>query len=138
MSKGSLIVRLIDIVLLLLFGFLAISQIEKKSPAKLPQSITTMKTQPDKEEILILAIYRDKVRKKLNYYVEGENLHLPSLKSVEDKIRSRKESLQKFNRELKVRIRSNWDLPIKYTMKIVKYCQSNNIKVGLDIQTLMK
>jgi len=137
MSKGGVIVRLIDIVLLLLFGFLAISQIEKKSPISLPESIVKVKSKPEEDELFILGLKRNK--KKIDFYVEGEDVHLPTLKSVENKILSRKKTLEtEFNRKLKVRIRSNWNLPIKYTMKIVKFCQRKGIKVGLDVETQMK
>jgi len=140
MSGGGIIVRLIDIVLLLLFGFLVISEIEKKSPVSLPQSTATVQNAPEKDELLVLDImHSEKSSNKINYFIEGEELYLVDFRSVIDKIKRRKNTLEtEFKRKLKVRIRSNWNIPIKYTMKIVKFCQSNGVKVGLDVETQMK
>lgn len=134
MSKGGIIIRLIDIVLLLLFGFLVISEIERKSPVDLPESNVKTRKKPDQKELLIIGILG-----KNEYYIEGEDLYLNSLRDVKNKIRRREVSLLKeFNRKLKVRIRSNWNLPIKYTMDIAKFCQMEKIAVGMDIESKEK
>ncbi|NOZ60266.1 MAG: hypothetical protein GXO74_01155 [Calditrichaeota bacterium] len=135
MSGSGVIIRLIDIVLLLLFGFIAISEIEKKSPVKLPQSVARVKNKQEEDELLILGITLNE-NKKLTFIVEAEDATLPSLRSVKDKILRRRKTLaEEFDRKLKVRIRSDWNLPIKYTMKIAKFCQKNNIPVGMDVET---
>ena len=131
MSKGSIIIRLIDIVLLLLFGFLVISEIEIASPIKLAQSEVKVKKEVDKEEILIIAITKDK-----QMLVEREELLIPDFVSLKKLIDIRHQIFEGLDREMRVRIRSEWNLPIKYTMRIANYCRENNIAVGMDVESI--
>lgn len=57
MSKGGLIVRLIDVVLLLLLGFLLISDIVHKEQIKLPGPTGTRKNLTEKSEILPIDVH---------------------------------------------------------------------------------
>ena len=131
MSKGSIIIRLIDIVLLLLFGFLVISEIEKASPVKLAQSKIEVKKEVDKEEVLIIAITKEK-----QMYIEREELLIPDLPSMKRLIDIRHKSFVALDRKMRVRIRSEWNLPIKHTMRIANYCRENNIAVGMDVESI--
>jgi biopolymer transport protein ExbD len=128
MSKGGIIIRLIDIVLLLLFGFLIVSEVNRKSPVKLPQSDVKVKREITEEELLIIGIRADK-----SLYLEGENRVVPSLTELYNLISKRNQSFEALNRKFRVRIRSEWNLPIKYTMQIANFCRKNNIPVGMDI-----
>lgn len=131
MSKGSTIMRLIDIVLILLFGFLIVSEINRKSPVKLPQSNVKVKREMDEEELLIIGIKQD-----TTLYLEGENRPLSSFQELYTLILTRNASFKRINRQFRVRIRSNWNLPIKYTMRIANFCRNNSIPVGMDIHNV--
>jgi len=131
MSGKSIIIRLIDIVLLLLFGFLVVSEINRKSPVKLPQSDVKVKRDIDEEELLIVGIKQD-----TTLYLEGENRALASFDDLYGLILIRNESYKKLNRKFRVRIRSFWNLPIKYTMRVANFCRHNNIPVGMDIHNV--
>ncbi|MCI0494546.1 biopolymer transporter ExbD [candidate division KSB1 bacterium] len=131
MSKGGIIIRLIDIVLLLLFGFLIVSEVNRKSPVKLPQSDVKVKREITEEELLIIGIRADK-----SLYLEGENRIVPSLTELYNLITIRNQSFESLNRKFRVRIRSEWNLPIKYTMQIANFCRKNNIPVGMDIHNV--
>ena len=128
MSKGSIIMSLIDIVLILLFGFLIISEINRKSPVKLPQSTIQVKREIDEEELLIIGIKIDK-----SLYLEGENKPIPDYDFLKNLILKRNEYFEGVGRKMRVRIRSEWNLPIKYTMRIATFCRKKNIPVGMDI-----
>ena len=56
MGQGSMLLRLIDVVLILLFGFIAISEITFQSKVDLPKSNETPPSYPDKEEIIFIGI----------------------------------------------------------------------------------
>ena len=56
MSKGGNILRLIDIVLILLFGFISISEVSQRSRIRLAESTETPQSPPDKEEIIVVGI----------------------------------------------------------------------------------
>ncbi len=137
MFKGSIIIRLIDVVLLLLFGFMVISEINRKSPVKLPQSQIPIKSKIDEEELLIVGFI--KTNDRVRIIIEGKkNLSVPNLQSLENFISEEKESFDKFNRRLRVRIRSTWNLPIKYTMHVANFCHRQGIAVGLDVQSVSR
>ena len=131
MSKKSIIIRLIDIVLILLFGFLVVSEINRKSPVKLPHSDVKVKRELDEEELMIVGIKAD-----TTLYLEGEDRAIATLNELYDLILVRNESFKQLNRKFRVRIRSEWNLPIKYTMRIANYCRNNNIAVGMDIHNV--
>lgn len=131
MGKGGIIIRLIDLTLLLLFGFLVSSEIGKKSFVKLPQSDVKVKREVDDEELLIVGIKQD-----TTVYLEGENRHLANLDELYNLILTRDKSFKLINRKFRVRIRSYWNLPIKYTMRIANFCRRNNIPVGMDIHNV--
>ncbi len=131
MSKKSIIIRLIDIVLILLFGFLVVSEINKKSPVKLPQSDVKVKREMDEEELMIVGIKED-----TTLYLEGEDRAIASLNELYGLILLRNESFNRLNRKFRVRIRSEWNLPIKFTMRIANFCRNNNIPVGMDIHNI--
>ncbi len=57
MSKGGLIVRLIDVVLLLLLGFLLISDIVHKEQIKLPGPTGTRRNLTEKTQVLPIDIH---------------------------------------------------------------------------------
>lgn len=131
MSKKSIIIRLIDIVLILLFGFLIVSEINRKSPVKLPQSNVKMKREFDEEELMIVGIKRD-----TTLFLEGEDRAIASFNDLYSLILIRNESFKKLNRKFRVRIRSYWNLPIKYTMRVANFCRNNDIPVGMDIHNV--
>lgn len=131
MSKGGIVVRLIDIVLNLLFGFMCISTMERKSPVKLPQSDLPVQSQIQKEQLLVISINQQE-----QFLIESENLILPNFDAVKNLILTRNESFKKLDRTMKVRIRSYWNLPIRYTMRIANFCRDENIPVGMDVESI--
>lgn len=131
MSKGGIIIRLIDIVLNLLFGFMCISTMERKSPVKLPQSDTPVQSVVQKEELLIISVNQEE-----QFLIESENRIIPNFEALKNLILRRNDSYIKLDRKMKVRIRSYWNLPIRYTMRIANFCRSNNIPVGMDVENL--
>ncbi len=131
MSKGGIVVRLIDIVLNLLFGFMCISTMERKSPVKLPQSDAPVQSQVQKEELLVISINQQE-----QFLIEAENLVIPNFEAVKNLILTRNESFRRLDRTMKVRIRSYWNLPIRYTMRIANFCRDENIPVGMDVESI--
>ena len=132
MSKGSVMLRLIDIVFLLLFGFLVISEIDKKSPINIPQSEALIERERDEQELLLIGITKDR-----RYYLESEFRYLPGIDSLKTLIKTRFYSFKKIDREMKVKIRSEWNLPIVHTLRIAQFCQEDSIPVALDMQGLI-
>lgn len=131
MSKSTVIIRLIDIVLILLFGFLVISEINKKSPIRLPQSRIPIEKKIDEEELFIVGIDENK-----RFYIESEDRYVSSMEVLTGMIHNRYLYYDKRGKKMRVRIRSFWNLPIKHTMRIAQFCQQHDISVGMDVHSV--
>ena len=128
MFKSGIIVRLIDVVLILLFGFISISEISRKSKIVLPKSTQTLPSQMDMESIMIIGITSEG-----KYLVNNETNIIQTLDELKEYIiENNKQDL--LNKNLtRVRIRSNWNTPIRYTVALVNLCNELNIAKGIDV-----
>lgn len=128
--SGGIITRLIDIVLILLFGFISISEIDRKSPVRLSETKELPITSVDKEQILVVGIISP-----TKFVIEkGDAIYYDNIKSVFRYIDAQKADFERKNKELKVRIRSNWFLPVKHALDIALYCEHIDVERGLDVR----
>ena len=104
-------IRLIDVVFILLFGFISISEISEKSRIELPESAETPPSNPDQEEVLFVGIDSDG-----RYLLEEETRMVDSPEGLFYYLREQVQTANRNGKEFRVRIRSNWNTPIKYTM----------------------
>ncbi|MFQ5709394.1 MAG: ExbD/TolR family protein [bacterium] len=130
MGTSGTLIRLIDVVFILLFGFISISEISQKSQIELPKSTETPKSNPDREEVVFIGITRAG-----EYLVENEN------KMITDSQTLYYYLMNKINgktpqENIRVRIRSNWDTPIKYTMAVTNICDDLNLPKSIDVLRL--
>lgn len=128
MNQGGIVIRLIDVVLILLFGFISISEISSKSIIKLPKSSQTQYSLPDKENLLIVGI-----TPKGQFLVEDESHMLSDFLSLKNYILKTNDKNRENNIETRVRIRSNWNTPIKYTIAVANLCDDLKIPKGMDV-----
>ncbi|HEX9654838.1 MAG TPA: biopolymer transporter ExbD [bacterium] len=127
-NSGSLI-RLIDVVFILLFGFISISEINERSRIKLPESVETPPSNPDKEHVLFVAIDSAGL-----YLVENETQIISDAPTLYNYLKTKTQESLSHNEELRVRIRSNFNTPIKYTMAAADICDNLNIPKGIDVR----
>jgi len=125
---GGIIVRLIDVVFILLFGFISVSQLAEKSQIDLPKSQEMPPTNPDPEIVVILGVTTSGL-----YLVENEKYAIDNLPQLRDYLSSKKEAVESVNQRIRVRIRANFDAPIKYTMRAADLCDELNIPKGIDV-----
>lgn len=127
-QRGNLI-RLIDVVLILLFGFISISELGGKSPIQLPVSTQTPPSPPDPEEVILVSVTAEG-----RYILEDHGGRQLSPSAVRAFLaRSRQRALAE-GVDLRVKIRSNWNTPIKYTMYIADLCDELGIAKGVEVQ----
>ena len=126
--NGSSIIRLIDVVMILLFGFIAISEIDTRSKIQLAKSATVPITRPDREMVIYVGVLPNG-----EYLVEKESKRIERADVLLTYLQQKRESLQANNIRMKVRIRTNFDAPVKYAFAVVNICQRLNIPVGLDV-----
>jgi len=129
MTKGGIILRLIDVVLILLFGFISISEISRQSQIELPESEEIPLSNPDKEAILIVGITQDG-----RYLIEDEAQNMTNVKVLKKYIENKQHEFAKKNTEIRVRIRSNYNAPVKYAIILANICDALKIPKSIDVQ----
>lgn len=127
--QGGIVIRLIDVVLILLFGFIAVSEVSQKTTISLPESTQVPLSNPDKEEILIIGINQIG-----EYLVDEESRKISDFQDLEDYIRKEQLAYQEFEAEIRIRIRSDRDAPAKYTMNLANLCDRLDIPKSIDVQ----
>ncbi len=126
--RSNLFIRLIDVVLILLFGFIAISEIDIRSQIKLAKSTTVPVTAPDKEVVVYVGVLPDG-----RYLVEKESRVVDQLEVLAGYLQNKRSLFSSNHTRLKVRIRTNYNAPVKYAFAVVNLCQRLGIPVGLDV-----
>lgn len=121
--------RLIDVVLILLFGFISISEISRRTQITLPKSKNIRISDPDKEAILIVGI-----TKNGHYLIENESEVITNARLLRYYIVTKRAEFEKKNAELRVRIRSDFNAPVKYTILLANICDAMQIPKSIDVQ----
>ena len=126
MNKGGYLLRFVDVVLILLFGFIVISDLDEDSQIILPSSTETEFIETDMEEILYIGITKDG-----QFIDERQNRLIPDQMTLVDYIRRMK------NRQgdlFKVRIRANYDTPAMYAIQVAQICDDLEVKKAIDVR----
>ncbi len=125
---SGLMVRLIDIVFILLFGFVAISEVDRMSKVKLAKSDSVSKNRPEQKTVIYISIPADGV-----YWVENETRRLDTIQEVERYILQKRDQYAEKNIDLDVRIRASHNSAVKYAFPVVRRCQNMNVHVEMDV-----
>lgn len=131
MGTGATLIRLIDVVFILLFGFISISEINEKSRIELPKSAETPPSNPDRERVMFVGITTDG-----HYLVENESKVVGDAETLYRYIAGKAREAEAEGQALRVRVRSNWDTPIKYTLAVTRICDELNLAKGVDVARL--
>jgi biopolymer transport protein ExbD len=126
---SGIVIRLIDVVLILLFGFISISEVSQKTQISLPKSTEVPLSNPDKEEILIIGITTDG-----EYLVDEESRKIVDVRILENYIWDKQMAYIALEAKMRVRIRSDRDAPAKYTMRLARLCDQLNIPKSIDVE----
>jgi len=129
-KRSGMIVRLIDVVLNLLFGFMAISNVQQKVQVTLPVSSQTKLGKPDTEN-LIPVIVHPNGRGGWVFLVENETLALADIKRLGRYFETKKDF---YKREIRVKIYSEAKAPIRYLMQISDLCEKMNLKKSIVVK----
>lgn len=131
MGKSNLMIRLIDVVFILLFGFIAVSQIGSATPIEPPKSSEAMEGAPDDAHTVVVG-----VTKEGTYPVEAGSLILTNIRELRQYITQKAKQAEFEGAQLGVRIRANWDSPVEYGMAVAKLCRDMGLAKGLDVVKL--
>ena len=128
MNRGTLMIRMIDIVFILLFGFVAVSQISRAEDIEPSKSTQAEKAAPDGVHVVVIGVRSDG-----SYSGEGGDVEFASLDAVRTYIESRQKQVAHEQKKLGVRIRANWDAPALQALRVAKLCKTLQVPKGLDV-----
>lgn len=126
MQKSGFIVRFVDVVLILLFGFISISSV-RATEIELPESSETPAPLPEAEEVLFVGIRSDGT-----YLVDEERATVTGAANLLRFLAAEVEQVG--DRTLKVRIRASHDTPMRYLVDAARVCDELGLAKALEVQ----
>ena len=128
---GKLMIRLIDIVFNLLFGFIAISQVGSNLPIVLPKSTEVLEVAPNDAHTILVG-----VTKAGTYPVEKGELVLKNSYELRSYLTKKLRETELNRAQIGVRICADWDSPVEYGIAVARICRDLGIPKGLDVVRL--
>ncbi|MDZ7267140.1 MAG: biopolymer transporter ExbD [candidate division KSB1 bacterium] len=129
MGKGGMIIRYIDIALTVLFGFIAISDIEQKTQVRLPRSVSAVST-PTAINTVTLAVLPGPVYTLL----EGptELIRDAELERVEQELLTVRQKYLERQQDIIVLIQPDPNSPVQLTVNVLDVCERNQIQRNIN------
>ena len=126
MRRSGFIVRFVDVVLILLFGFISISSIRETAIA-LPESTETPPPAPELEEIVFVGIRGDGI-----YLVDDERLAVEGGQALYQFLTRQLDAIG--DTPVKVRIRASWDTPMHFLVEAAQVCDALGVPKAFEVQ----
>lgn len=126
MRRSGFIVRFVDIVLILLFGFISISSI-RETRIQLPHSQESQAPLPDVEEVVFIGI-----TSAGTYLVDQERTALQTAGELREFISDRITALSP--NPVKVRIRASHDTPMGYLVVAANVCDALGVPKAFEVE----
>jgi biopolymer transport protein ExbD len=129
MSSGSTVIRYIDICLNLLFGFICFSELSRQDKIELATTVELKPAPPDAEMVVFVGVQSNGV-----YLLDGEKIRTPDPDIVERYLLARKDELAQKKYKMRVRVRANYDTPVRFVMRAVDLCDRIDVARGVDVR----
>lgn len=129
MNQGGMIVRLIDVVMILLFGFICSSQLSEQSRITLPTTFEMAASNPDPEIAEFVGILHDGT-----FLLNHERLRTRDINRVARYLTQKKTELGETGYTMRVRLRANFDTPIRYVMRAADLCDRMQILKSVEVR----
>lgn len=126
MQKSGFVVRFVDVVLILLFGFISISSV-RATEIDLAESTETPAPIPDTEEVVFVGIRPDGT-----YLVDEERQALRGARQLFDFLSA--ESARLGERPVIVRIRASHDTPMGYLVDAARVTDQLGLPKALEVR----
>lgn len=135
MNKGGLIIRLIDVAMIILFGFIAISDIKVRAQIRLPSQEENKIEQNEEEPVLLFV----KVDLEQGYVVEENEqtlLTTRELGRLEATLLARLRENRAAGRKMVVLVEPDEDSQIQETVNVLDICERNEIPKNINYESL--
>ncbi len=128
MGKSNLMIRMIDVVFILLFGFMAVSQISSAKSIDPPKSTEATEDSPEGTHIVIVGI-----EKKGIFTIGSGDIVFTDLFKLQKYLAKVASESRSNGKKIGVRIRSNWDAPVEHSLAVAKICKRLGVPKGIDV-----
>ncbi|MDZ7290204.1 MAG: biopolymer transporter ExbD [candidate division KSB1 bacterium] len=128
MSKSGIILRLIDVVFILLFAFIAVSQVDSTMAVDPPKSAESGPFKNDSTRVITVCVLNNGT-----YPINDGQLVLEDSLRLSQYLSEIAANAEKTGRAIGIRIRANWDSPIEYSLAAANICRSLGLSKGLDV-----
>jgi biopolymer transport protein ExbD len=125
-GKSGFVVRFVDVVLILLFGFISISSV-RATEIELPESTETPAPPPEFDEVLFVGIRPDGT-----YLVDDEGVELVGARSLLGWLAGELDRMGDV--PVKVRIRASGTTPMRYLVDAARVCDELGVPKSLEVQ----
>ncbi|RIK73064.1 hypothetical protein DCC62_18205 [candidate division KSB1 bacterium] len=129
MGNPSMIIRYIDIALTVLFGFIAISDVEQKTQVKLPHHVSAVST-PTRINTVSLIVLPG----PMYTLMEGatEITSNAELEAVEQVLLNVRQKYLDQNQDIIVLIQPDPNSPVQLTVNVLDVCERNQIQRNIN------
>ncbi|MGB1656458.1 MAG: ExbD/TolR family protein [Longimicrobiales bacterium] len=125
MQKSGFVVRFVDVVLILLFGFISISSV-RATEIELPESTETGAPPPEVEEVVFVSIRTDGT-----YLVDEERVEIRGARNLFAWVAAEVDAMGDV--PVKVRIRASHDTPMRYLVDAARVCDELGVDKTLEV-----
>lgn len=130
---GGLIIRLIDLVFILLFGFIVISQIDATKELQPAESTEAASFDNDSTRVIIVGVRKDGV-----FPINDGSLMFSDSTGLQQYLAEQASLAQQTGKPLGIRIRANFDTPVHYSLMAAQICSNLGLPKGLDVVKVVK
>jgi biopolymer transport protein ExbD len=125
-QKSGFVVRFVDVVLILLFGFISISSV-RATEIDLPTSTETPTPPPETEEVVFVGIRADGT-----YLLDDEQVEI---RGANELLRFISAELERIgDRPVKARIRASHDTPMRYLVDAARVCDRLGLPKAIEVR----
>ncbi|NUO82011.1 biopolymer transporter ExbD [candidate division KSB1 bacterium] len=129
MGKGGVIIRLIDIALTVLFGFICIADIEQKTQIKLPAKTTAVST-PQQLKTISVIIFEG----PMFHLMDGATLVFSNddINVVEQEMITMQQNYQARKEDVVFLIQPDPNSPIQLMVNVLDICERNQLSKSIN------
>ncbi len=128
MGKSGFVVRFVDVVLILLFGFISISSV-RATEVELARSTEVPAPPPELEEVVFVGIRPDGT-----YLLDDETVEIRGARALLERLAVEVEALGPV--PVKVRIRASRDAPMRYLVDAARVCDQLGVPKALEVEMI--
>ena len=132
MNKRGLILRFIDVGLILLIAFIAISEIEIVSQIPMPGTDENVEQQEERKQTLVVVKVHEDSRYSLGLMDAGEYAILPDIAMVEQQLITLRDAEKGKGNDLIVLIEAENMSQIQWTVDVLDVCDRNKIPKNIN------